>query len=432
MLFYNIGKIKKKMKNYLLSFLYCFLYLSITLLGFLGLSCILDAQTYRIVLMTCLAFGLGMSFFLNLWFRQDELFFLLFLTLFTYLFLGYFNLPAQTQNSYYSMIAFPLICLLYPVNVYFLFQSNVKDSFIYSFAKKFFILLCQITFIYFFTYFIPTLFGAPFLLAFESKIHTILNYSFGLSSVIPLTSIFIFAICLFLLVCRKIHKIEQIQACVVTLYSVTFFSFFLISHPFFFHLCFIGAVSCVLFSLLQISHKMAFLDELTNIPGRRALMTELKQIDAEEYSLAMIDIDHFKRLNDTYGHEVGDQALRTIAATLSQHIHTGTLYRYGGEEFILLFPRKQLDDILDEMESTRVLVSNSDFFLRPKTSQKKQANQPYMASVHITVSCGVAQKQPLQTYDEVINLADQALYKAKQTGRNKTVYNKDGKFFELF
>ena len=90
------------------------------------------------------------------------------------------------------------------------------------------------------------------------------------------------------------------------------------------------------------------------------------------------------------------------------------------------------DDILDEMESTRVLVSNSDFFLRPKTSQKKQANQPYMASVHITVSCGVAQKQPLQTYDEVINLADQALYKAKQTGRNKTVYNKDGKFFELF
>jgi len=227
-------------------------------------------------------------------------------------------------------------------------------------------------------------------------------------------------------------KIEQIQACVVTLYSVTFFSFFLIFHPFFFHLCFIGAVSCVLFSLLQISHKMAFLDELTNIPGRRALMTELKQIDAEEYSLAMIDIDHFKRLNDTYGHEVGDQALRTIAATLSQHIHTGTLYRYGGEEFILLFPRKQLDDILDEMESTRVLVSNSDFFLRPKTSQKKQANQPYMASVHITVSCGAAQKQPLQTYDEVINLADQALYKAKQTGRNKTVYNKDGKYFDLF
>jgi diguanylate cyclase (GGDEF)-like protein len=177
---------------------------------------------------------------------------------------------------------------------------------------------------------------------------------------------------------------------------------------------------------------MAFLDELTNIPGRRALMTQLKQIDSEHYTLAMIDIDHFKRLNDSYGHEVGDQALRTIASTLSQHIHSGTLYRYGGEEFVLLFPRKQLDDILDEMESTRVLVSNSDFFLRPKNIDKKQKNQPYMASVHITVSCGVAQKQPLQSYDEVLNIADQALYKAKQTGRNKTVYNKNGKFFELF
>ena len=55
-----------------------------------------------------------------------------------------------------------------------------------------------------------------------------------------------------------------------------------------------------------------------------------------------------------------------------------------------------------------------------------------MASVHITLSIGVTQKQDLQTYDEVINIADQALYKAKQTGRNKTVYNKAGKFFELF
>lgn len=432
MLFYKIGKIKKKMKNYLLSFLYCFLYLSITLLGFWGLSCVLDAQTYRIVLMTCLAVGLGMSFFLNLWFRQDELFFLLFLTLLTYLFLGYFNLPEVTQNTYYSLVAFPLICLLYPINVYFLFQTNANDSFIYSFGKKFFILFCQIAFIYFFTYFIPVLFGAPFLLAVEKQIGALLNYSFGLSTVIPLSSILVFAVCLFLLLSRKVNKIEQIQACVATLFSVTFFSFLLRSHPFWFHLCFMGSVSCVLFSLLQISHKMAFLDELTNIPGRRALMTQLKQIDSENYTLAMIDIDHFKRLNDTYGHEVGDQALRTIASTLSQHIHTGTLYRYGGEEFVLLFPRKQLDDILDEMESTRVLVSNSDFFLRPKNIDKKQKNQPYMASVHITVSCGVAQKQPLQSYDEVLNIADQALYKAKQTGRNKTVYNKNGKFFELF
>ena len=145
----------------------------------------------------------------------------------------------------------------------------------------------------------------------------------------------------------------------------------------------------------------------------------------------MIDIDFFKRLNDSYGHEVGDQALRTISATLSQHSTEGTLYRYGGEEFVLLFPHQQLDDILDSMEGTRTMVSNSDFFLKPKKSAVSN-NQPYLASLHITLSVGVAQKMPHQTFDEVINVADQALYKAKQTGRNKTVYNKDGKFYELF
>ncbi|MBP5535008.1 MAG: GGDEF domain-containing protein [Alphaproteobacteria bacterium] len=176
---------------------------------------------------------------------------------------------------------------------------------------------------------------------------------------------------------------------------------------------------------------MAFLDELTNMPGRRALMTELKHLEKEDYTLAMIDIDFFKRLNDSYGHEVGDQALRTISATLSQHSEEGTLYRYGGEEFVLLFPHRKLDEILDNMEGTRVLVSNSDFFLRPKKNSSPN-NQPYLASIHITLSAGVAQKMPGQTYDEVINIADKALYKAKQTGRNKTVYNKNGKFFELF
>ena len=160
-------------------------------------------------------------------------------------------------------------------------------------------------------------------------------------------------------------------------------------------------------------------------------MTELKQLENNDYTLAMIDIDFFKRLNDSYGHEVGDQALRTISATLSQHSVDGTLYRYGGEEFVLLFPNRQLDEVLDSLEGTRVLVSNSDFFLRPRKNAN-QNNQPYLASLHITLSVGVAQKMPHQTYDEVINVADQALYKAKQTGRNKTVYNKSGKFFELF
>lgn len=420
------------MKNYLLSFLYCLLYLAITLLGFWGLSCILDDQTYQTVIMTSLFLGLGMSFFLSIWFRQDELFFLLFLTLLTYSFLGYFHLSDKPEiNAYFNLVAYPLICLLYPINVYLLFQISANDSFSYSFFKKLFILLGEICTIYFFTYFIPFLFGPAVLFMFETKINAFLRFSFGLSSSFPLSSILVFLICLFLIIHRKPNRIEQLQTSLITLFIVTFLSFYFIHFPLFFHLCFVGGVTVVLFSMLQVSHKMAFLDELTNIPGRRALMTRLKELENEDYTLAMIDIDFFKRLNDSYGHEVGDQALRMISATLSQHSAFGTLYRYGGEEFVLLFAHKSLDEVLDSMETTRVLVSNSDFFLRKKAAGSTN-KQPYLASIHITLSVGVAQKMSTQSYDEVINIADQALYKAKQTGRNKTVYNRNGRFFELF
>ena len=94
---------------------------------------------------------------------------------------------------------------------------------------------------------------------------------------------------------------------------------------------------------------MAFLDELTNIPARRAFLTTLHQYENQPSTLAMIDSDFFKRLNDSYGHDVGDQALRMISSKIVQECKSGTLYRYGGEEFILFFPLKGLNDVLDEI-----------------------------------------------------------------------------------
>ena len=197
---------------------------------------------------------------------------------------------------------------------------------------------------------------------------------------------------------------------------------------------FLSATGCVLLALLQTSHTMAFLDELTNIPGRRALMNTLRQLENQNYTFAMIDIDFFKRLNDSYGHEVGDQGLRMISARLTQHVRSGHLFRYGGEEFVLLYPHKRLEEVLDEIEETRELISTSDFLLRPKKRIHLNTLEkyPYMASIKITLSVGVSEKTDNETGDDVMNIADQALYKAKQTGRNKTVYNKNGKFYELF
>ena len=419
------------MKNYLLSFLYALMYLAIFGLGFWGLSNILDIRTYQTVVTTISFFCIGMSFFLCIWFCQDELFFLMFLNLILYAFIGYFQPSIQDPNSYFHLVAFPLICWILPITVYLLLKLTSNDSFIYPFSKKLFILVLEIFAIYFLTYFVPTLLGVSFLIEMKKQIAEVLYFPFDADAPFPITSLLPFAICLMLMIYQKTKRLPQIQTSLLISFFSMFLFLFSAYSPFSLELSFISFTSTILFILLQLSHKMAFLDELTNMPGRRALMTELKQLENEDYTLVMIDIDFFKRLNDSYGHEVGDQALRTISATLSQHTNEGTLYRYGGEEFVLLFPHRQLDDVLDCWESTRVLVSNSDFFLRPKKSQS-QASQPYLASLHITLSAGVAQKMSNQTYDEVINIADQALYKAKQTGRNKTVYNKNGKFFELF
>lgn len=86
---------------------------------------------------------------------------------------------------------------------------------------------------------------------------------------------------------------------------------------------------------------MAYQDELTSLPGRRALKEYLLKLGSE-YTIAMFDIDHFKKFNDTHGHDVGDQVLRMVASKLATVSGRGKSFRYGGEEFTLVFSEKSL------------------------------------------------------------------------------------------
>ena len=86
-------------------------------------------------------------------------------------------------------------------------------------------------------------------------------------------------------------------------------------------------------------HK-AYLDELTNLPTRRALKEEMLKL-GNRYTIAMLDIDHFKKFNDTYGHTVGDQVLKFTAALMKSTGGGGKAFRYGGEEFVIIFPGKK-------------------------------------------------------------------------------------------
>lgn len=176
---------------------------------------------------------------------------------------------------------------------------------------------------------------------------------------------------------------------------------------------FLSAIGIIIFILLiRESYRLAFYDELTSLPGRRALTEDMAKLGMK-YSLAMIDIDHFKKFNDTYGHDTGDEVLKMVASKLSNISGGGKAYRYGGEEFVLLFPSKEIDDSYKHTDILRETIAKSPFSITNKGTQK---------TIYINISSGIAQKNS-QDKDPfaVMKRADNALYKAKKAGRNQVV-----------
>jgi len=182
-------------------------------------------------------------------------------------------------------------------------------------------------------------------------------------------------------------------------------------------------------SLLRSSHEMAYRDELTGLLGRRAFNERLKGL-GRRYVIAMLDVDHFKTFNDTYGHDIGDDVLKMVAQKIATVQGGGIAYRYGGEEFSIVFPGKDLkdckpylEDVRRAVESYRMLVRNRK--QRPKTGKAaeerrgRRTRQRDSKTVFVTISIGVSAPKNRQiTVDEVLKAADAALYKAKQNGRN--------------
>lgn len=178
-----------------------------------------------------------------------------------------------------------------------------------------------------------------------------------------------------------------------------------------------------LFSLSLDGYVMAYVDELTGIAGRRALEFKLKT-QAKHYFVAMVDVDHFKKFNDTYGHQVGDDVLKVIAKLISQ-THKAKAYRYGGEEFCLVFANLPQDEVKAALEQTRNRIT--DYALYPKSLERKKSQRgknTKMKPLHVSASFGVAQHHSGQKYEAVLERADKALYKAKQAGRNCVVVAK--------
>jgi GGDEF domain-containing protein len=184
-----------------------------------------------------------------------------------------------------------------------------------------------------------------------------------------------------------------------------------------------AAAAAFLLSAVEEIHAVAFRDPLTGLPARRALEAALARL-SPPYVVAMVDVDHFKRFNDTFGHAVGDQVLTMVATRLAQ-VGGAQAFRYGGEEFTLLLPGRTVPEAVPVLEAARGAIEATTFTLRApdrprRRPAKGKARKPTRAEVvAVTVSIGAAGPDQGEPPTVVLQAADQALYRAKEGGRNR-------------
>jgi diguanylate cyclase (GGDEF)-like protein len=204
----------------------------------------------------------------------------------------------------------------------------------------------------------------------------------------------------------------------------------------------LAALAILAASVIETSYLFAYHDELTGLPSRRAFNDAFLSLQAP-YAVAVVDIDHFKSFNDTYGHEVGDQVLRLVASKLAGVTGGGDAYRCGGEEFTILFPGKITAEVVPHLEQLRLTIEDAHFRMRgserrqtPRGSDRRSAGSKSRtrkadairqlarvrasSAVSVTVSVGVAAcSSGTCDREQVLQAADKALYRAKASGRNR-------------
>jgi diguanylate cyclase (GGDEF)-like protein len=187
-------------------------------------------------------------------------------------------------------------------------------------------------------------------------------------------------------------------------------------------LFFTAAAISILIAVIQDSYRLAFVDDLTGLPGRNALSMETLKL-GQRYAIAMLDVDHFKKFNDTYGHDIGDQVLRMVAGQMARVGGGGKPFRYGGEEFTIIFPGKTAEEAITNLDALRQVIKESGFTIRAKDRLKAKASTKRNGKgkrVSVTISIGVSERSEKNPAPEdVTKAADQALYRAKKGGRNR-------------
>lgn len=334
---------------------------------------------------------------------------------------NHLNIQQRESLSHY-------ITFLLPLN--FVIFSFTKERGIFSRhgQKQLAIVLGQILIVAILLYYpvnaISTFFNMQYL--------SILNHR---STYVPQLSIISFEFSLLVLASMIIHQPSIRQGGFFASLIFIFLSFLNFDKPDVFTLFYALAGTVLIGSIIINSYSLAYHDELTGLSSRRALKQYLMTLDSN-YSLAMVDVDKFKNVNDTYGHDVGDQVLRQLASYLQNAPGGAKAYRYGGEEFTLVYNGKTAKEAAEYANQLRKQIEQDSFNIRNKNErpQRNKKNKKTVPSkkkknsskkLNYTVSIGIAEHQAHhKTPFDTLKISDKALYTAKQKGRNCVVIAK--------
>lgn len=327
------------------------------------------------------------------------------------------HLISSHANFNFTLL-YSLLCLLIPLNITVISLLGERGIINFHGLKRLAILVLQAMMIYWLSQADTRLLNL--LLQYKFINHPLIN-SFN----VPQLAQLVFILCMFSLIIKLLKMPSLLLAARISVLVCLWFALNATTNPDNILTWFSAIGIIVLTAMVLNSKQLAYLDELTNLPSRRALNQYLATL-GKNYSIAMVDIDHFKKVNDRHGHDIGDQVLKMLAAQLRKVQGGGRAFRYGGEEFTIVFSGKDVHEAAIYADNMREHVASSPFTIRhkrrPKQKPEKPTKKPPIKNLKVSISVGIAQRSDLLlSTEEVIKAADKNLYKAKKKGRNQVV-----------
>ena len=346
-----------------------------------------------------------LAIFMSVWYQNSNSFYLVCFILISYIFIS-----ISQEHIPMLVEAVTMISILFPLNIVWLSFSKERGIFSNYGRNKAIIVSAQLIWVF-----------------INIKIKSSVPVTQGISQIyigIKVPAVVLYILAVGLLLSCYILKSRYMDLIYVAVLIASIISFYF-SNRILLVSIFSSAIFVIMvIAMFDVSYSLAFYDTLTGVLSRRALEQELLKLGNRKYAIAMVDLDFFKKINDNYGHDIGDEVLKMVASILDKTLYKAKVFRYGGEEFVVLFVGKSYNEIMTQLERTRRAIEQRPFIVRsdnrPVEKPEKINKQPKgKGKINITVSIGLAQKtNSIKMGYDVIKKADEALYKSKNSGRN--------------